>query len=342
MLAAQQTPVALLTLDHGCRILEANPAAEAIAGTALGGQHFCEVFRSRPCDERVGASCLFLHALRGFERRVHPRWATLEPGGTPKPVLFKVDATPFGAAVTIIPNTLVDDADRRGREMIAAAVHDMRLPITAQSLAIELLSMELANDAAASEARVLLSKLQRATSFLAVTVDDLLNRMMFEFNNQTVHPVAVAVLPAFEMLAWYLQPMLDRRRQTIRLDVPKGLTVYADPAALEHMIVNLVFNAHKYSVDQDRIVIAARARPTFQATEIQVRDHGPGVPPSERRRVFDRFYRGATGAQQRGAGLGLTVVQTLAHRHGGSAGVRAARGGGALFWIRLPNASETT
>jgi signal transduction histidine kinase len=341
LIATQHTPVALLTLDHGCRILEANPAAEEIAGTALGGQRFCDVFCSRPCDESAGTSCLFMHALRGFERRSHPRWTTLEPRNTPQAVLFKATATPFGAAVTLIPNTIVDDADRRRREMIAAAIHDLRLPVTAQSLAIELLTTQLASDATAGDARMLLSKLQRATSFLAVSIDDLLNRMMFELNNQTVHPVTIAVLPALEILIWYLQPMLERRQQTVRLDVPKDLTVRADSAALEQMVVNLVFNAHKYSVDQDRIVIAARARPALNATEIQVRDHGPGVPAHERRRVFDRFYRGENVARQRGAGLGLTIVRTLAARHGGSAGVRAARGGGAVFWIRLPNEAPT-
>ena len=58
--------------------------------------------------------------------------------------------------------------------------------------------------------------------------------------------------------------------------------------------------------------------------------------------MFDRFYRGENVARQRGAGLGLTIVRTLAARHGGSVGVRAARGGGAVFWIRLPNAEGAT
>jgi signal transduction histidine kinase len=235
---------------------------------------------------------------------------------------------------------LVDNADRRRREMIAAAVHDLRLPITAQSLIIELFMAEVSSGKVSGDVPMLLGKLQRATSYLAVSVDDLLNRMMFELNHPVLHSVAMIVRPALEILVWYLQPMLDRRRQSIRLDVPQGLTIRADPAALEHMVVNLVVNAHKYSVDEDRIVITARARPALNATELQVRDHGHGVPVPERRRVFDRFYRSETGSRQRGAGLGLTIVRALALQHGGTAGVRAARGGGALFWIRLPNAEQ--
>jgi signal transduction histidine kinase len=339
-MAAQETPVALVTLDQNCHILEANPAAEAIAGTPLGGQRFCAVFRGRPCDKPVGASCLFMHALRRFERRLNPRWTTLQPGNTPQTVLFKATPTPFGAVVTLIASILIDDADRRRREMIASAVHDLRLPITVQTLVIELLSAQLASEEGAGDARMLLSKLQRATSFLSVSVDELLNKMLFELNNQPLHAVTMPVLPALENIVWYLQPMLDRRQQTIRLNAPKDLTVHADPAALEHMVINLVSNAHKFSVLQDSIVITACARPAQHVTEIRVRDHGPGIPPAERRRVFDRFYRGEHGARQRGAGLGLSITRDLAAQHGGSVGVRAARGGGAEFWIRLPTMEQ--
>lgn len=341
-LAAQHTPVGLFTLDRTCHILEANPASEEFAGTALAGRRFCDVFRPHACDQNAGASCPFAFALRGLERRTQPRWTTLQPGTTPQSVLLKVAATPSGAIVTLIPSALLNGADRRRRELVAAAVHDLRLPITVQSLAIELLTTELSSTPEDSDVRMLLSKLQRATSALAISVDDLLSRMMFELNTKQVQPVMMDLLPALETLVWYLQPMLDRRHQSVRLEVPKGLTVRADPAALEQMLVNLILNAHKYSVDGDCFVIAARVRRAINATELQIRDHGPGIPADERRRVFDRFYRGENAGRQVGAGLGLSIVHAIVEQHGGSAGVRAARGGGALFWIQLPDGERST
>jgi signal transduction histidine kinase len=261
---------------------------------------------------------------------------TLDPGGTARSFLLKATASRDGAVITIIPSALVDEADRRRREMIAAAVHDLRHPITVQSLAIELLAGQLKH--ADDDRLLLLEKLRRSTAFLTTSVDDLLNRMLFDLDMLSVRPQVLEALPALNAIAWQIQPLLDRRRQQLRLHVPAGMLIRADPAALEHMVVNLVLNAHKYSVDDDRIDVAVRARPQLHATEIQIRDHGPGISVAERRRVFDRFYRGDRAKQQRGAGLGLTIVQSLAALHGGAVGVRAARGGGALFWIRLPAA----
>ncbi len=336
--AVQQSPVALLTLDRGCHILEANPAAALLAGTALQGRRFCEVFRGRPCHKPVDTACPFMPALRGMERRRLPRWTTLQPGNTPQLVLLAAAGAPFGAVATLISSALLDEADCRRREIIACAVHDLQYPMALQALAIEALTAHLSGD---TSSHMLLSKLQRVTSLLTVTVDDLRRRMLFDFSHPAIHPMTLPLRPILESLVWYLQPALDQRQQTVRLDVPADLSVHADPAALEHILMNLIFNAHKYSVAQDRIVVAARARPAHRATEIWVRDHGPGIAVAERRRVFDHFYRGTGGGRQRGAGLGLAIVRTLVTRHGGTVGVRAARGGGSVFWFRLPDAERT-
>lgn len=81
------------------------------------------------------------------------------------------------------------------------------------------------------------------------------------------------------------------------------------------------------------------------AVEFWVRDRGPGVPPDQRERVFERFHRGDGGRGDAGSGLGLSIVQIIARGHGGSAWVRDAPGGGAEFVVsipRLPDATATT
>ena len=71
-----------------------------------------------------------------------------------------------------------------------------------------------------------------------------------------------------------------------------------------------------------------------------VRDFGPGVPAAEAPFVFDRFYRGAGARGRAGSGLGLAIVRQVAEAHGGSVGVEAAEGGGAVFRLRLPSVAE--
>ncbi len=85
----------------------------------------------------------------------------------------------------------------------------------------------------------------------------------------------------------------------------------------------------------------SRSRSTAKAGRaiLEVRDHGPGIPPDERERIFEPFYRlPATRESGRGSGLGLALVREIARRHGGEAVCLAADGGGSRFRIDLPAA----
>ncbi len=74
--------------------------------------------------------------------------------------------------------------------------------------------------------------------------------------------------------------------------------------------------------------------------EVRVRDHGPGVAAADRARVFDRFWRSPTARQMPGSGLGLAIVRQVAQAHKGEVTVEEAKGGGALFVMRLPLSSS--
>lgn len=114
-----------------------------------------------------------------------------------------------------------------------------------------------------------------------------------------------------------------------------GLVVRADKRGLERMLVNLIENAQVHGEGVRRVRVEAcdgRAR-------VSVEDRGPGVPPEERTRVFERFFRGqqsARGAAGAGVGLGLSLVAEHARLHGGTVWVEDADGGGARFVVELP------
>ena len=114
------------------------------------------------------------------------------------------------------------------------------------------------------------------------------------------------------------------------------VTVNGDRALLRRIVRNLLENAQRYAGD-GAIDISAN-RKDGRAI-LDVRDHGPGVPPDERERIFEPFYRMATSRETgRGAGLGLARVRAIARRHGGEAVCVAADGGGSRFRIDLPAA----
>src|SRR5262249_994549 len=102
------------------------------------------------------------------------------------------------------------------------------------------------------------------------------------------------------------------------------------------LLMNLLDNALKYAKDGKRVLVdVLTAR---NALEIRVSDKGPGVPPHERRRIFERFVRGSAGADQqvRGSGIGLALVKHIAGSHSGKAWVESEFGKGSTFIVTIP------
>jgi signal transduction histidine kinase len=114
------------------------------------------------------------------------------------------------------------------------------------------------------------------------------------------------------------------------------VTVSGDRLLLRRVIRNLLENAQRYAGDGE---IAISVHPDGGRAILEVRDHGPGVPPDERERIFEPFYRlPATRETGRGSGLGLALVREIVRRHGGEAVCLAADGPGSRFRIDLPAA----
>jgi signal transduction histidine kinase len=107
------------------------------------------------------------------------------------------------------------------------------------------------------------------------------------------------------------------------------------PATLLAQIFrNLIGNAVHYSGKAGGTVEVGGER-HHDRVRFFVRDHGPGVPPEERERIFDVFYRGSTGKHLKGTGIGLAIVQKIARLYQGGVWVEETHGGGATFWVEM-------
>jgi two-component system sensor histidine kinase KdpD len=132
----------------------------------------------------------------------------------------------------------------------------------------------------------------------------------------------------------------DRRTalegRTIKFEAPSDLpNLRLDQDLMRLAFRQLIDNAAKYSPSGSPIEISANR--DGDRVLFQFRDHGPGIPESERRQIFERFYRSPlTRHTVLGAGLGLTIAQDIVQAHGGAIQVQSADGGGALFLISLP------
>ena len=130
-----------------------------------------------------------------------------------------------------------------------------------------------------------------------------------------------------------LEPRLGGRRIDVKLpaDLPP---IPLDDVLIEQVFINLLENAIKYTTSETPIEIVAKH--TKGVVEVEVSDHGPGVPTEERDHVFEKFYRLNREGAQGGAGLGLAICRGLVEAHGGRIWVEDREGGGSRFRFTLP------
>jgi len=124
-------------------------------------------------------------------------------------------------------------------------------------------------------------------------------------------------------------------RENVRIEVELAcgeLPVLGDRSRLEQMLVNLVANASEAMPEGGRVAI--RTGREAATAWLEVRDHGPGIPPKVRERLFEPFFTTKEGGQH--AGLGLTVVQRIVEEHGGEVTVTSQPESGSVFRVTLP------
>lgn len=123
---------------------------------------------------------------------------------------------------------------------------------------------------------------------------------------------------------------------------PGNITLTGNPEELRTVVANLLENAVKYSGPRREILVDVLT-PDMDTVLLRVRDNGVGIPPTELKRIFKRFYRAHSRAagQIKGTGLGLFIVHSIVRRHGGDAFAESAgEGQGSIFTIRLPRVNR--
>jgi two-component system OmpR family sensor kinase len=197
------------------------------------------------------------------------------------------------------------------RAFIADAAHELRTPLTAVRLQLQL--AERAQDE--RERAAALASLRDGLDRTTHLVEQLLTLAREEPGGAAVRErgdVDLAALAAEVVSS--LSPFAESKSIDLGLARSEaGLVLRGEGEALRALLSNLVDNALRYTPRGGRVDVSAFRVP--EGLVIEVHDTGPGIPPEERTRVFDRFYRRA-GADLPGSGLGLAIVKSVAERHG--------------------------
>lgn len=226
-------------------------------------------------------------------------------------------------------------ADRAKSEFVAKMSHEMRTPLNGILGMVELLSFSKLDDRQASQLEII----RDSGKALLALIEDVLDLSSLEIRAITpvkepfdLHELAAAVVGGLTIPAEEKGLSL---RCSIAPDVPhEGI---GDARRLAQLMRNLIANAikftHRGSID---LMIAREGKSTLR---IDVVDTGPGVPPEQQSRIFQKFHQleQSRSAHDGGVGLGLAICHELVSLFGGEIGVENAATGGAQFWFTVPD-----
>lgn len=220
------------------------------------------------------------------------------------------------------------------RRFTADASHELRNPLSVLRTGLE---VALRRPRPAEEYRDLLRRSLEEIQRVQTVVEGLLalaRDAPGQLEPLAPQPVDLSDLVAQTAAAF--AAVAGESRVTIEQTVPTGLTVAGDPALLRLLVFNLLDNALRHSPEDGTVAVRAERRD--DGVHLLVEDAGPGVAPTDRDRLFARFYRSGRGSDSGVGGLGLSVVRWVAERHGGL--VRLLdRERGAAFEVLLPAAT---
>lgn len=214
------------------------------------------------------------------------------------------------------------------RAFVADAAHELRSPLTALKLQMGLL--ERAGDEASRRAAT--AALAQGVERAARLVEQLLALARHEPGAPPPASQALDLGDVAREAVAAMVPMALAGGSRITLDAEAPVPLRGDPAALALAVRNLVDNALRHGPRGAEV--AVRVLLDRGEALLQVDDAGPGIPPDERERVFDRFYRRAPGATE-GSGLGLAIVRSITEQHGGRIHLAASPQGGLRAELRF-------
>ena len=256
----------------------------------------------------------------------------------------RLDASVFGLSLAVLVAGLIfltyaaRNAQRLNElksDFIATVSHELKTPLSLIRMFGEMLATgRVANDA---KRKQYLEIIVRESERLTGLIDNVLDfaklergKAAYEFHRGNLGDV---VARGVEMFRYRIDREKPRLLSDIATDVPDS---DLDERAIQLLLFNLLDNALKYAGASDEIVV--RVRGNARSMSLAVEDRGPGIETNDRRRIFERFYRGKSAGSRgaRGSGIGLALVKHIADAHGGEVSVSDAVPHGSVFTVTMP------
>lgn len=314
----------LFANDRGSQLLEFHPR------TAIG-LRLWEIVRQRPIVTLVE------RALETSE----PQREEFDWRGNPaKSLMIHVSPLrekPGGAIIVIHDTSELRRLERLRHEFVANVSHELKSPLAVIKAAVETLQDGAVDDP--THRGMFLEQIHDQANRLNNLILDLLSLARIESGRETMEVTRVVLADAVRECFDRHFAQADARRQTLEMVPPaekSSQELRTDEEALAQILDNLVGNAIRYGRDGGRVTV--RWYGIGDQIAIEVADDGPGIPPDDLPRIFERFYRvdKARSRELGGTGLGLAIVKNLVQIMKGSVKVQSTLGQGTTFTVKLP------
>lgn len=217
-------------------------------------------------------------------------------------------------------------------EVLAIVSHDLKNPLSAIGLTAHMLTLVRPDDQ--EKLGAMATRIKRSTDMALHLIQDLLSFAKIQSGALELEKESTTIDGIFSPVMDMMQIQADAKHLRLEVEIPVRLPeVFVDGDRVGQVFSNLLGNAVKFTPEGGSVNVSARV--TDDQIEVVVSDTGPGIPPEDIPRVFDRFWQ-ATRTRKSGAGLGLSIVKGIVEAHGGKVWVDSCIGKGSMFHFTLP------
>jgi signal transduction histidine kinase len=320
----QQLPEALIAVDAEGQVVYANPEADSIFASAPGGLLGRAIRELSPALAELDLSAAPAPTSRP-DLKVHDRlYAPL------------VRVLPLGERMTtaISFRDVTDERQQslRRLDFYSMVAHDLRTPLTALLLRIDMLLSSRRGEAAPLLPD--LEKMRSQVDEMRKLIGDFLDLASIDGIGVRLERSSIDAAELVREVIDTVGPLLSERQLDLGFEPSADIRLLGDRRRLAQVLVNLVANAAKFTPPGGHIGVHVGS--SGEQMEVRVSDTGAGIPPEVLANLFNRFERGSAPASVSGTGLGLMIVREIIEAHGGSVGAESELGQGSTFWFRLP------
>ena len=246
-------------------------------------------------------------------------------------VVFPYD--PSQSIYFVLDNSARKELEQRKENFLSMASHELKTPLTAVKMRIQLAKTRLMKQGY-HEAAAVLAKAEGSVKLLERLIKELLDGSRIQAGKLEYVQEPVDLEALLSEVADTMQQVSATHPIVVRGTIP--CTLIGDKGRLEQVFINLISNAITYSPSATTIEIDCHV--SSEAVTVSVRDHGIGIPQELHDKIFERFYRISDLSQRAvpGLGMGLYIVAEIVRHHGGTIQVESEAGNGSTFHVTLP------